>query len=86
MKSKELYRIVQPMEDLHLEDQINKALEDEAKKLVIPTKVLLKFRVSRWLHRVGIHHYVRWRVFDARSARFLETGEYVCLFCGSPQR
>lgn len=82
MKSPELFRLFASEDFPGLLKLVDETVEREA--VAIPTRTLLKFRISRTLHRFGIHHQVRFRVFDASSGRFLETGAYVCLFCDRP--
>lgn len=46
-----------------------------------PAAAMRRLRIGRWLHRLGIHHWVKMRVFDSQSRRILHTGSYVCAFC-----
>lgn len=46
-----------------------------------PAAAMRRLRIGRWLHYLGIHHWVLMRVYDAQSKRILNTGGHTCAFC-----
>lgn len=82
MQDNELFRVVQPPEDRPLRAVIEAAAKIEADKLNLTNKTLIKYTISKHLHRwFGVHYWVRWREYDQASGRFIDTRHQICCFC-----
>jgi hypothetical protein len=85
MQDKNLFRVVQPPADSdHQRAAIIEAVMKEAERIEIDNSTLIKFMISKRLHRwFGVHFWVAWRMYDPTSSRFIDTGGQVCCFCAT---
>lgn len=83
MTSKELSQVVIPPDAIdELEAALLKALEAEESPR-FSWRLRLQLGVACWLHYVGIHHWIKMRIFDHASNRIIDTGDWICAYCSA---
>lgn len=84
MEATEAAQIVADPEDRS--DEYIRRIENAAARSgkmfsTVSTKTKVKLMLSRFVHPLGIHTWVRWLQYDPVSERVIETGHKVCYLC-----
>ena len=84
MNATETWQVVRsPEEDLS--DELIAKLEALSEADPIPRSAKVKILLGQFLHRLGIHTWVRHRRWDERSDRMIDVG-VVCWYCPTGRR
>jgi hypothetical protein len=84
MRTPELFQIVVPPTTPNLREAIEGILETTERPRW-NKRMAAKQIIATVLHRFGVHHWIRMRVFDYASKRAILTPDWICGVKGCPE-